>query len=217
MDDLELHDLTAAYALDALDAHEAEAYEKHLAGCDRCREELARLAPTAASLAYAAAPKAPPPELRGRILDAARAERTNVVPLRPRSTRGLAAVAAVAACAAVGLGVWDVSLHRRLDRAREPLHAVPVTGAKGSVVVGAGGRSALVLTGLAPAPAGKTYEAWVMQGRTAAPAGLFRGGATTVVQLSRRVPHGARVGVTVEPARGSAAPTSTPIVTSAPV
>ena len=37
-----LHDLTAAYALDALDPDEARAYEEHLAHCERCRSELAR-------------------------------------------------------------------------------------------------------------------------------------------------------------------------------
>ena len=38
-----LHDLTAAYALDALDDEDARAYEEHLAHCERCRDELASL------------------------------------------------------------------------------------------------------------------------------------------------------------------------------
>ena len=37
------HDLTAAYALDALDPDEAEAYERHLSQCEECREHLAEL------------------------------------------------------------------------------------------------------------------------------------------------------------------------------
>ena len=41
MADEAIHDLTAAYALDALDAEEQELYEGHLATCERCREELA--------------------------------------------------------------------------------------------------------------------------------------------------------------------------------
>ena len=43
MADEPIHDLTAAYALDALDAHDEERYEEHLATCERCREELAEL------------------------------------------------------------------------------------------------------------------------------------------------------------------------------
>ena len=34
-----LHDLTAAYALDALDSDEAREYEAHLARCEQCRAE----------------------------------------------------------------------------------------------------------------------------------------------------------------------------------
>src|SRR5437762_8553694 len=43
MDDNALHELTAPYALDALDADERRAYEAHPARCDRCRDDLAEL------------------------------------------------------------------------------------------------------------------------------------------------------------------------------
>src|SRR5579871_1305450 len=99
-DDDRAHDLTAAYALDALDPEEREAFEAHLAQCERCRDEVAELSSAASSRAFGLEPVEPPPALRGRILDAARAERPNVVPLRPRGTRTLTAVAAVAAVAA---------------------------------------------------------------------------------------------------------------------
>ncbi len=55
------HELTAAYALDALDAAEERAYEEHLARCPRCREELASLTETAGALAYGVEPATPPP------------------------------------------------------------------------------------------------------------------------------------------------------------
>src|SRR2546423_599850 len=118
-DGMDLHELTAAYALDALRPDEAEAYEAHLAQCEPCREELARLAEPAAALAWAAGPATPAAALRGRILDAAAAERTNVVPLRrPWLIRATAGGAAVAACVAVGLGIWAGSLLDSLHRAR---------------------------------------------------------------------------------------------------
>src|SRR5262249_56541165 len=105
------HSLVAPYALDALDHDEEREFEEHLAGCERCREELAGLREAAASLAYATPGPAPPPALKERILDQARAERPNVVSLpRRRSwTAPLAAAAAVAAAAAIGLGVWGAT------------------------------------------------------------------------------------------------------------
>jgi anti-sigma factor RsiW len=213
-----LHELTAAYALDALDPADEAAYEEHLARCTSCQEELAMLSGVASALALAAGPADPADALRGRILDAARAERPNVVPLRPRWTGPVAVAAAVAACAVVGLVAWNVVLHNRLDQTQSALRGVPLHGAAGSVVLGANGRAALVVTNLSAAPKGRTYEAWVINGKSVTAAGLFHGGQkTVVVQLPHRVPKGAVVGVTVEPAGGSPQPTSQPIITSAAV
>jgi anti-sigma-K factor RskA len=219
MDANDLHDLTAPYALDALEPNEARAYEDHLSGCERCREELGWLQQTATVLAHAAEPVTPPDALRGRILAAARAERPNVVPLRPGhwASRPLAAVAAIAACAAVGLGIWNISLHHDLGQERAALRGVQITGATGSVVV-SGSNAALVLADLSPAPVGKTYEAWVIAGGKAYPAGLFGGGQHTIVfKLTRALPAGAVVAVTLEPAGGTQQPTAKPLITSQPV
>ena len=102
MDSVSIHELTAAYALDALEPDEAQAYEAHLRDCERCRTELASLREGADALAWGVESPAPPARLRASILDAAGAERENVVPLvhRSRLFRVTAAVAAVAACAA---------------------------------------------------------------------------------------------------------------------
>ena len=213
MADDALHELTAAYALDALGLDEERAYEEHLARCSQCREELAGFREAAGALALAVEPAAPSPGLRGRILDAARSERPNVVPLRPRWAYPVAAVAAVAACAAIGFGVWTAELDSRSHR----LRAIPLAGAAGSVVVNEDGSAALVVAGMREAPADKTWEAWVLKDGRAYRAGLFRGGAaTTVVQLAHRVAKGARIGITLERAGGVDAPTSQPLVTSSP-
>ena len=215
------NELTAAYALDALDDDESEAYERHLAGCEICQNNLAALSGTMVQLAFAAPPVDPPPELRERILDAARAERQNVVPLRPghgwrpsaRTAIGVAA--ALAACLIIGLGVWNVSLSNQLDDAKR-VSAVPVEGANGSVVVG-GDKGVLVLTSLDRAPAGKTYEAWVIDGSDVSPAGTFNGGGTVAVKLEHPVQNGSVVAVTVERAGGSDHPTTQPFIKSQPV
>lgn len=213
MEDDLMHELTAGYALDALAPDDARAYERHLASCARCRRALGELADTAGALGFAAPPTVPPPDLRARILDAARADRPNVIPLRPRWAYAAAAVAAVAACVAVALGIYAASLKSKLDNTS--MQTLTLKGATGSVVVGRQGQGALVLSGLRPAPAGKTYEAWVMHGAAAYPAGTFRA-TPVVVHLGHRVPAGGIVGVTLERAGGSPRPTSKPIVTSSP-
>ena len=202
---MDLHDLTAAYALDALDPDEAEAYERHLGQCEECREQLAELNGAAANLAFAAAAPAPPARLRASILDAAAAERTNVVPFLRRRwvARGLAVAAAAAACVVVGLAV-------ALTRSSQP---PPVTA---SVVVGPDRTATLHISGLDAAPHGKTYEAWVIPaGGTPRPAGLFPGGESTTVRLRGIVPRNAVVAVTRERAGGASTPTL-PIVFSTP-
>jgi anti-sigma factor RsiW len=220
-----LHDLTAAYALDALDSDEARRYEAHLARCERCRGELAELSESASALAYAADAPAPPADLRSRILEQARSERPNVVPLRARWVKPLVAVAAVAACLALGLGIWAVSLSNKLDRREAELQreqrvaqilAEPgsrkIAFSRGTLVVGSNGTAALVLNKLAPAGAGRTYEAWVADRGAPQPAGLFEGGTAVAVPLERPVKEGATVMVTEEKDGGSATPTQSPFV-----
>ena len=216
MEDDLIHDLAAAYAVDALEPEEQRAYESHLARCPRCQEEVAGFSKAVSALAFAAPPAEPPPALRGRILAAAGADQSNVVQLRPRWAVPALAAAAVAACTAIGLGVWAQNLHSRLGSATSALQSLPLSGAAtGAVVLGRGGEADLVISGLPRAPSGKTYEVWVIHGAVAQPAGLFvPKTATAVVRLTRHVPAGAHVGVTLEPAGGSPQPTSEPIVAS---
>lgn len=210
-----MHELAAAYALDALGPDEEQEFERHLSRCSRCQAEVASFAETAAALAYAAPAAARPSALRTRILSAAAEERTRAVPLRPRWAYPAVAAAAVAACAAIGLGVWGNGLHSQLSHG-QALRALALHGAQGSVVVGRDGEAALVVSGLEPAPAGKTYEMWVLRGSSAEPAGLFAARtATATVRLSRRLASGERVGVTLEPAGGSPKPTEAPLFVSA--
>ena len=123
---MDLHDLTAGYALDALDPDERARYEEHLASCERCRDELQGFWQVAGALGRAAGGPTPPASLRERILEQARDERPNVVPLRRRvATPVLASAAAVAAVVAVALGIWSLGLSRDLDDANSVLAVRP--------------------------------------------------------------------------------------------
>src|SRR5258708_38324124 len=141
---------------------------------------------TAASLAHDAPAVAPPPELRSRILATARAERGNVVPLRPRWAVPAAVAAAVAASAALGFGLWATTLDHTLGNrdaalrnqaralavaASPDARRIALTGGYGALVVTSNGRAALLLADLPEPGAGKGFEAWVVSGGSAAPAG----------------------------------------------
>jgi anti-sigma-K factor RskA len=211
------HSLVAPYALHALDDDEGRAFEEHLAVCERCREELVGLREAAAGLAYGAAGPTPPPELKERILAQARSERENVasLPARRRNwTVPLGAAAAVAASVALGLGVWTATRPSQENAftnvLAQPGAKVMAMGDHGAVTVAPNGQAAVVLR-VPPAPAGKTYEAWVMRPGAIKPAGLFGGGKdATVLKIPGRVARGAVIGVTVERAGGAAQPTQKP-------
>jgi anti-sigma-K factor RskA len=204
-----IHELSAAYALDALDAPERVEFEEHLTRCIECQDAVAAFQETAASLAYDAEMPAPPPALRQRILDGAGRERPNVVPLRQRwAFPAAASVAAVAACAAIALGIWAATLHNQLGERPE---AVDIIGASGSLIVKPSGEGTLVVRKVEPAPPGKTYEIWVIQAGNPAPAGTFAGGDRVAVTLTRNVPDGAIVAVTLERAGGVSRPTTVPL------
>jgi anti-sigma factor RsiW len=227
-----IHELTAGYALDVLDADERWAYETHLVSCERCREELTSFWETAEALAVAASGPAPSPGLRGRILAAAAEERQVVVPLESRRRHlapVLGAAAAVAAVVALAVGLWATQLSGDLDEARLALEqeraaaavladpaarTVALEAGDGRLVVGEGGRAVLVLDGLDPAPAGKTYEMWIFEGETPVPAGVFTGSEDRdVVPVDGSVEAGNRVAVTVEDEPVDA-PTTAPIIAS---
>jgi anti-sigma-K factor RskA len=195
----DLHELTAAYALDALDADERSAYEAHLDECDRCRADLRDLGETVGALGLATEGPAPPDALRDRILVAAREEGpSNVVSIASSRRRRWYAVGAVAAVAAVGLAIGlSVALSGGGSSSTKLAASVSVDN----------GVAELTVSGLPDAPAGKAYEIWVMEGTAAPkPAGLFTDTGEPVM-LTRPAPVGSTVAVTLEQATGSATPT----------
>src|SRR5579859_4420045 len=209
-----IHDLVAAYALDALDDSERRDFEEHLAGCEQCRAEVEGLREAAAALAYVPEGPAPPPALRDRVLKRVHEDQhSNVVPLRRRYTLpAVATFAVAAAAAAIVLAVWASNLSSSRDRQATIAHVlatgkrVPM-GSDTQVVVGSNGQ-AVVLSSLAQAPAGKTYELWVIQGDNVRSAGLFaQGRPGSPILLGRSVPKGGHVGISIEKHGGTDQPT----------
>ena len=232
-----IHELTAGYALDALDADERSAYEAHLAGCEHCQQELESFWETTEALAVAASGPEPSAALRDRILADVRAEPPqNVIPFAPRRRRVapvLGAVAAIAAVVALAFGLWGSSVSSELDETRAALErqqqtaqilvdseaqTVALQAGTGRLVVAPDGQAVLVLDDVPAAPAGKTYEMWIVPGGdigSASPAGLFPGGdGAAIERVDGTVEPGDVVAVTIEAAGGVDAPTSQPIAAS---
>ena len=131
------------------------------------------------------------------MLEAVRAEPPQVVvPFEPRRRRFapvLGAAAAVAAIVALAVGVWALDLSSQLDDTRSALDreraaaAIVANPDSRTVNLAAGdrpsrgrprGKRCTRSRGLGPAPAGKTYELWIVPGGNiddANRAGIFGG------------------------------------------
>jgi anti-sigma-K factor RskA len=231
----DLHVLTGSYVLDAISDAEREEFERHLQHCPTCETEVRGLRETAARLALACA-VTPPARMERRVLAAAYQTR-QLPPLsadRPRRARPrrralprlalprrlavLAAAASVAA--AVALGITQLSAQHQLDQARATAIARVVTapdahvetartsaGGNVTVVTSAALREAVVsASGMASLPSSRVYQVWVLSPSGARSAGLMHGSSVLAA-----VRPGDRIGITVEPAGGTARPTTTPV------
>jgi anti-sigma-K factor RskA len=222
----EIHALSGAYAVDALDEHERAQFERHLAECADCRAEVDSLRGAAASLAETTA-VAPPPALRADVLNAIRTVRP-LPPLprqddgrnagRGRRFRGL--LVAAAAVAVVGTGAvvtqpWhdDQSPVDQVITAADADRATAkVDGAELTVYRSASlGKAALVTDELPAAAKGKVYELWLQVDGAMVPAGLLEGSGDQEVLLTGDAAKATAAGITVEPDGGSKQPTTTPI------
>jgi len=140
------------------------------------------------------------------------------------------AAAMVGVGAAVVLGVILAGTQHRLDLAQAQNRAIArvlaapdarvltsstSAGGTATVIVSPSERELIVTTaGLRPLPASKVYQAWLINPRRTRPAGLLpapRGGKTQPL-LTTGVSTGDKLGLTVEPAGGTAKPTTTPIL-----
>jgi anti-sigma-K factor RskA len=146
-----------------------------------------------------------------------------------RSSRWLSVAAAVLAVVAAG-AVWrTVALSAQVDSITASAADVSavITAPDATTVTGGvstGGRAAvvtskqrgqavLVADGLTPAPDGMTYQIWFLDSSGAATsAGFVPAGEHSAVLLQGSPANASAVGVTLEPAGGSAQPTTKPVL-----
>jgi anti-sigma-K factor RskA len=135
------HTLAGAYVMDAISAPDRARFERHLAGCEECTEEIASLREATARLGTATA-STPPAALKDRVMAAAAMTRQQAPVAReahPASRAGIegfgswlrslawpgrtvlaagVAVAVVVLGAAVVLGVSNGNMRQQLDLAQ---------------------------------------------------------------------------------------------------
>jgi hypothetical protein len=235
----DIHALSGAYAVDALDDHERQLFEQHLDDCPACQVELAELRDAAALLPETTY-VVPPPKLRDRVLaDIATvrplpplpAQESTPAPVDIRSARrrrrfpvGLAAAAAVLAVLGGGAVVtqpWDddtsqvpTAADRVLAASDAKRISVDIGGAKATLVRSVSeGRAVIQTEDMPPAPEGKLYELWLQRPEgNMVPAGLMPQEDSVTYVLVGDATDATAAGITIEPApNGSRVPTTKPI------
>jgi anti-sigma-K factor RskA len=234
----DLHSLSGAYALDAIEpAAERDRFTRHLNRCPSCASEVRGFGEVTTALGLAAAAEAPA-GLRDRVLAAVARTRQLPPEVRTHARPGTArvwvpwlsgAIATAAIAVAVFFGFAQAHTQDELNQARAENAAISVllaqpkarllthavtNGGVATVVLAADRHELAVVTaGLPALPDGKVYQLWLI-GKKITSAGLLppaRGGQTPAV-LATGVVKGDALGLTVEPAGGSAQPTTKPIL-----
>jgi anti-sigma-K factor RskA len=211
-------DELAAYALGALEPGEVDALERHLTGCNECREYLFWLDPAVDVLPASVEQREAPRRLKGALMAevredikaARRAERD-----RARADRGIwgtiwRPVTVVAACLVLVAGVIG-GYALRGDDETEP-------GSIAATLEREGDSGTLHVEALPVLPDNRVYQAWIQRDGKMVPSTTFvvsRDGAKDVV-IAGSLDGASGVYVTREPAGGSEEPTL-PVIIEAPL
>ena len=209
----DIHALSGAYAVDALDDIERAQFERHLAQCEACTGEVESFRETAALLAETTA-VAPPGQLRERVL----AGISTVRPLPPvvdephRRRRVVTFLVAAAAAVAIGTGgiIWqqvgDDTPESQYAQVLEAGDAQRITvdfdsGATATLVRSKKLDMAVLKTKDMPdAPDGQAYALWLLHDDVMVPAGMMPEGPDNEVVLSGDAATASAAAISVEPA-----------------
>ncbi len=229
----EIHALSGAYAIDALDDVERARFERHLAGCAECRAEVESLREAAALLPETTLAE-PPASLRARVLDDIDTVRplppvtVSVTPATPVGARRriavlVAAAAVLVAIGGVGATVWhpwsddSSAAPSAADRIRAAEDAESWSqrlddGSRVEITRSSTLNAAVVEThDMAPAGEAKVYQLWLQHGDVMVSAGLMPPGPDNTVVLEGDPATAIGFGITREPAGGSPEPTRPPV------
>jgi anti-sigma-K factor RskA len=163
-----------AYLLGALDDGERREFERHLAGCDECREEVERLRPAADALPGSVEQLEPPPGLKARLMAEVQRD-SNVValPARRRPVRLVAVAAVLLLGLVIGFGVAQLGGDETRTVTATVAKAMPNAGGKLEI---AGDSATLQLHDMPDLGRTRVYQVWVQRGERLVPARTFEVG-----------------------------------------
>jgi anti-sigma-K factor RskA len=218
----------AAYALGSLDDAERRSFERHLATCAVCPDELVVFEQVIAALAEVVPQRQAPPDLRRRVLAEARhaalsSTRSNA--RRSPTRRQLPAMRfrrpALALCALLvaAAAVANTMRPRSTPEPRTGVLQARVIGTAGSAEIRrTSGHAELIVHHLSLPPSGEIYEVWLNRaGRGSQPTtALFNvtGAGDADVDIPGDLRHVGQIMVTPEPAGGTRAPTHPAVITA---
>jgi anti-sigma-K factor RskA len=232
----ELRDQYELYAIGVADEPVRAEIRDHLSrGCEECMLQMKYARELSAMLGASAAPAAPSPRLRRRILASVGFEQKS---FGWAPWLGLATALSLFAAfyfsarerqfAENALVMRDQMRRQTIELTRlneafsilsgpETLEVGFGQGPKGKVYIDRSRGVLLIAANLPPAPAGKIYEMWTIPkgpGAKPVPAGLFQGqnGTAMHIQPGAVDPNLGIVAVTIENEGGSLQPTSTPVI-----
>ncbi len=212
-------DDAAAYVLRALDDEELRRFERHLAGCQRCREDVEAMRRTTDALPAPAA-LVPPRALKQRVMTAVRAEAGQAqdrAPARSQALRAAAAAEPRVGCGGRGGVVVVVVIGVFVVQVSSPVRTyagkVFAPGASASLRV-SGQPAQLRFSRLPAPPPGRLYEVWLSRGgQVPTPTRALFASSSGSVALAGNFSGVRAVLVTAEPEpNGSRAPTRAPII-----
>jgi anti-sigma-K factor RskA len=205
-----------AYLLGALTELERQAFERHIAGCSECQEELERLRPAADALPGSVEQVQPPARLKASLMEVvereAEAERQPAPSRAPRRRFLRPALVAAGLLIALAIGVTVTQLggdETRTVTARvDP--AMPQAG--GSLRI-EGDDATLRLHDMPELGSTRVYQVWLQHGDRMVPTRTFEVGRSGAGRVELPDVSDAKgVFVTREPRGGAQVPSENPIV-----
>jgi anti-sigma-K factor RskA len=211
----DIHDLVAAYALDAVDDQERTEFEAHLETCADCRAELADLTGAVDHLATVESTE-PPAHLKDSVMSAIDDRPTSLDHRRRnRMVTRFVGLAAVAAMIIFGIVFVNGRETRQIDAVLNSPDAVQtaMNGTHGTAAFTfSADRGEGVFHGenLVDLPDDQVYQLWVIAGAAPIPSSTFTPQGNGEVLMAGLSP-GQVIAYTVEPAGGSQSPTTDPL------
>ena len=209
-------DDVAAYVLGALEPGELEAFRRHLAGCADCQREVAEFEQIRGSLPDASVQYQVPKDLRRRVM--AEVQATPKAQAAARTTPGRVTRSwrpLVAFGGAFAVVVVAVTIAFAVGSGGSSTRTIQASAGNAELRI-AGSRGDLIVRRLPQLPAGRIYEMWVQRGSAhPVPTGTLFGvtsSGTAAIGVPGSLSGVSAVLVTQEPAGGTPAPTTAPVI-----